>query len=76
MCAGRFAETVRSASAEIGVGHVLTTAGSPDGIKSMETTISTEEIEILDRLFDPWERESIRTDEDLIRLGEIFDEDE
>ncbi len=42
----------------------------------MKTTITPEQIEILDKLFDVWERESIRTDEDLIRLGEIFDEDE
>ena len=42
----------------------------------METIITAEEIEILYKLFDPWERVSIRTDEDLIALGDIFDEEE
>ncbi len=41
----------------------------------MNELITSEELQILDKLFDPWERDSIRTDEDLIRLGEIFDED-
>lgn len=45
-------------------------------MNSEPKTITNAEIEILDKLLDPWEREPIRTDEDLIRLGEIFDEDE
>jgi hypothetical protein len=39
-------------------------------------TISPEQIELLDKLFDEWEGVSIQTDEDLIRLGETFDEEE
>lgn len=37
-----------------------------------EETITTEQIEILDKLFDT----PIESDEDLIALAEIFDEDE
>ena len=38
--------------------------------------IMVEEIEKLDKLFDPWEGVSIQTDEDYRKLGQIFDEDE
>ena len=42
----------------------------------MDEVITEEQIEILDYIFDPWTRVSIRTKEDIIALGEIFDEDE
>jgi hypothetical protein len=42
----------------------------------MNQPITNEQIEILDYLFDPWTRVSIRTKEDIIALGEIFDEEE
>jgi hypothetical protein len=42
----------------------------------MKITITSKEIEILDKLLNPWERVSIQTDEDLVALGEIFDEEE
>ena len=41
-----------------------------------ENLITSQEIKILEQLLDPWESVSIQTDEDLIRLGEIFDEEE
>jgi len=42
----------------------------------METTITSEEIEILDKLFGACERDSILTDEDYRKIGESFDEEE
>lgn len=42
----------------------------------MENLITPEELERLDKLFDEWEREPVQTDEDLIRLGEAFGEEE
>lgn len=39
-------------------------------------TITSEEIQTLDKLFDPWEGVSIRTDEDLTALGKMFEEEE
>jgi hypothetical protein len=38
--------------------------------------ITSEEIAMLDKLFDAWDSVSIRTDEDYKLLGEMFDEDE
>jgi hypothetical protein len=38
--------------------------------------ITTEQIEMLESLFDPWECLSIITGEDYKKLGEIFPEDE
>lgn len=39
-------------------------------------TISAEQIEHLDKLFDAWEGISITTDDDYRELGEMFDEEE
>lgn len=45
-------------------------------IETEEKTITPEQIKTLDGLFDPWESASINTDEDLLTLGDVFDEDE
>ena len=41
-----------------------------------DKVIASEQIKTLDGLFDPWEGASINTDEDLLMLSDVFDEEE